>query len=1189
MSSSSKTPLSLTLSSLKFLNGTILGQENNFENDVRCRKKMRLDGDLDVYGSISYVDNQTGWGSSLWSFADGLSYNSATDSLIAKIKYIENNFASKEYVDVQTYSTARGITYYETNSYPYKNVSNVYYPFPVTTLASNTSLIFRDTLNSTMDLKFQKSNTVIGNVLTCLDSEGTVGWSPVTGSSGSITNSIVSNNGQSNSFSFKVVDTGINNSSNQRGFFVFPQILNNTYNKALTSNDFTILLGTGSLPTSQNEKMFLGPFSFGSEGLSIKGSFNNGTTLFNGETKLTGGYYNSSNGKEQSISLNSTGIKMEVPPNYSVDVNINRINKNLSTNEWTKPFIVRSSTIKDEFPVFVAIKNDQADNTISQGITLNPYMGVGNFNNLVKSGDIGLIFADWGQFFSNGGSSPINEKNYQFVIAPWSYYCDGITIRPTIQSEESSNPKPNISGYVRLTSGATRDASISTSSPSRYLELNRQGLTVLQNNSTFYGNFKVSNKIGSLLNNTSVETITSTFSVGDSSNFVQSQFYGDVIIKIPDNNINVGYVLTATNLSGRAEWKPLSNVYDTLNVNMLLTTNEIHSKFIITKTNENSSGTIIYQGDGGECNYNNDAPSSSHIFRTKNLTNSHSVLRLFYDYIQFDTTVQFPDSTNQSSAYTGAAGLSGSYTNTNLTIDDQGRITAISSNPFFLPDTISTSVTFQNNVTCNGDDFQVANRIETRIDNVYSSFQSNNVNAIYFNEFDGESPNQTFVDSTPDRNTYIYWKMNMCYVLRTRFDLKQNHVHEFQIPYRFFLEWSFRQNKQANDEQMKVWFQLDSYDVSVYSDSGSLLDQWNVAIDSPTSSTFTLLRTIQSQSGDMNCLYSTTKWRIYQPMNVINIRWAPPFGSTDYYKIYITPKGRFLNNGEFMNMYSFQLQFNYQFNESNPYQLSYYDNPPDPQCSFDQYRFIKFFNTIGQTNGTYDLPQTQHIDQKTTYPVSLSSLEYSDTSLAISNANIGKLYVNNDVLQSNGFYYGCGIAARQGTPLNQSPHLIAPYDVANNYYWSTKSWGSIFNWWWTGTQWQIWVDQTLVFQGNPNYSDYRIKENLQKPLDILNRLMDVPVYMYDLKSLGSINGSANHLGVLAHDLQDKFPELNHLVHGEMNAVDKNGSPVLQTISTEINFLLLKAIQELKNDNDLIKQEFEKIKTKIQVLENPHLQ
>ena len=117
-----------------------------------------------------------------------------------------------------------------------------------------------------------------------------------------------------------------------------------------------------------------------------------------------------------------------------------------------------------------------------------------------------------------------------------------------------------------------------------------------------------------------------------------------------------------------------------------------------------------------------------------------------------------------------------------------------------------------------------------------------------------------------------------------------------------------------------------------------------------------------------------------------------------------------------------------------------------------------------------------------------------------------------------------------------------------------------FNQWWTGGQLQAYVDSTGI--GNFTICDYRIKENIQPPSNVLDRLCSVNMFNYEMKDIGIFKKNGNHIGFFAHELKDTFPELNNIVDGEKDAVNENGDMQPQTITAELTHLLMKSIQEL---------------------------
>jgi len=117
--------------------------------------------------------------------------------------------------------------------------------------------------------------------------------------------------------------------------------------------------------------------------------------------------------------------------------------------------------------------------------------------------------------------------------------------------------------------------------------------------------------------------------------------------------------------------------------------------------------------------------------------------------------------------------------------------------------------------------------------------------------------------------------------------------------------------------------------------------------------------------------------------------------------------------------------------------------------------------------------------------------------------------------------------------------------------------------WWTGSQYGWSVDNTSKYYVTPS-SDYRIKENIQQPGQILRRLCGINMIDYEYKTEGIMKNDGKRLGLFAHELQDAFPEYPNIVIGAKDAVNSDGSIQIQSIAGEaIGYLVMKSVQELE--------------------------
>lgn len=91
--------------------------------------------------------------------------------------------------------------------------------------------------------------------------------------------------------------------------------------------------------------------------------------------------------------------------------------------------------------------------------------------------------------------------------------------------------------------------------------------------------------------------------------------------------------------------------------------------------------------------------------------------------------------------------------------------------------------------------------------------------------------------------------------------------------------------------------------------------------------------------------------------------------------------------------------------------------------------------------------------------------------------------------------------------------------------------------------------------------DYRLKDNIENPKSVLDRLCSIPMFTYNYKNISIFRDNGKHIGYFAHELQEAFPELINIVTGKKDDVDASGNMVIQTINSEFTHLLMKAIQE----------------------------
>ena len=105
---------------------------------------------------------------------------------------------------------------------------------------------------------------------------------------------------------------------------------------------------------------------------------------------------------------------------------------------------------------------------------------------------------------------------------------------------------------------------------------------------------------------------------------------------------------------------------------------------------------------------------------------------------------------------------------------------------------------------------------------------------------------------------------------------------------------------------------------------------------------------------------------------------------------------------------------------------------------------------------------------------------------------------------------------------------------------------------------------------NTNLSDERVKTNIKLSGNYLDKICSIPVKTFNYKDQGE--DTEKTIGIIAQDVEAVIPELiNNDGFGETPA---DGIPLKTIYQTDLQYALMKCIQELKSENDSLKSRIE---------------
>lgn len=512
------------------------------------------------------------------------------------------------------------------------------------------------------------------------------------------------------------------------------------------------------------------------------------------------------------------------------------------------------------------------------------------------------------------------------------------------------------------------------------------------------------------------------------------------------------------------------------------------------------------------------------------------------------------------------------------------------------PSTVSGDIIFLDDVTINSN-FQVNNVMQTKSVDGSGSFSNHDMD-VYISYAGIDTALTPWASGKlknfdPDR---IYYSKMNAFAHVGQIYVPANYANriQFNIPFQLTHQWCFRGDRNGDGNNMVDFFYyVDRIEVQIRYDGGLVheFDYDNYVYHSSKDLGFFKVRYDRDKSpvGPNN-----DRQKMTQQITISNpsFQFIPNSSTTSkLYEVYVR--------------FYWSFHYDYDGGEQNKI-ASHYGTDQSDHYFDDWWVVLNQSFSYSWSSSTYDysnnttstIHDQQYIQKRwehsnyegsadgllwgTWYgnlPWGQSSLLNNDkintsTKLLCGIGHFDSLLINGNI-QSTGILQCRGIMGRAGVgPENSNVNLTYADMPSSN----GLTPNSLFNFSWSGAYMETFVDYTKILSQSPNVSDYRIKSNFKSVSSVLDSICMTPVYQFDIDY--ELYKVTDKIGLIAHELQNNFPAYPNLVHGVKDAV-RDGKIVAQSIDyDELVVILVKAIQELRQENFELRNEIELIKNKL---------
>ena len=431
--------------------------------------------------------------------------------------------------------------------------------------------------------------------------------------------------------------------------------------------------------------------------------------------------------------------------------------------------------------------------------------------------------------------------------------------------------------------------------------------------------------------------------------------------------------------------------------------------------------------------------------------------------------------------------------------------------------------------------------------------------------------------------------------------------YEIYLPIWINHKWNFLNNRQETDERENMWYELVEIEYKVTDQQGVIRFQGTTGITSEE----TVAVGFDRRGNGTNANVNTCE--INQQVFIKSIHlFIPTVGASGVTEqFWIRPKFNFYYTGEFItnfveyngNLYRWR-PFVWQANITEDPSVNYANNHPHDGLNvqykengvdlthlhllnWDEIKWDSFINYKTGDSGDagywgtpiYFYNPIEVKKRRDTLNIRNLNNSTNNISYMITDLSVNKLLVNTDLQILNGYLTTQGIRCRPGYG-NVANEDINTRDrtKSGSYAWRMlrphfynidfnirKNQSNLI---------EIWIDNSIGWDTTTNASDYRIKENFRAVPKLLDRFaFSLPVYSYDIIEHGAQQKTSDHVGIIAHELQETFPELPHLVNREKDADE------LQTVNHhEMIMLLTAAVKEMAIEIKSLQSEIYSLKS-----------